>query len=97
MKNKKKGFTLLELIIVLVIVSVLAAIIIPPIIKMVDKCDSTSTRAIITLNENESITVEVDRWVRTGNYLKLVTTDGTEYNISADNVIIIKEKNSNKG
>lgn len=97
MKNKKKGFTLLELIVVLVIVGVLAAIIIPAIIEMVengeDGNNSTSTRAVITLDENESITVEVDRWYHTnGKQLKIIATDGTEYYVSEDDAIIIKEK-----
>ena len=96
MKNKKKGFTLIELIVVIAIIVVLAAIIIPPIIDMVENGEdnnSTSVRAVITLNENESITVEVDRWYHTsGKQLKIIAADGTEYYVSEDDAIIIKEK-----
>lgn len=91
---KKKGFTLIELIVVLAIIIVLAAIIIPPIIEYCDD-ESDDTRAIIKLDNGESITVEVDDWysMNDNQQIKIVADDGTVYYAAPANVTIITDSN----
>ena len=92
---KKKGFTLIELIVVLVIIGVLAAIIIPVIITSCDDESDDDTRAIIKLDNGESITVEVDYWYSTydNQQIKIVADDGTVYYAAPANVTIIEDSN----
>lgn len=92
---KKKGFTLIELIVVLVIIGVLVAIIIPVIITACDDESDDDTRAIIKLDNGESITIEVDYWYSTSDnqQIKIVADDGTVYYAAPANVTIIEDSN----
>lgn len=92
---KKKGFTLIELIVVLVIIGVLAVIIIPVIISACDDDSDDDTRAIIKLDNGESITVEVDDWysMNDNQQIKIVADDGTVYYAAPANVTIITDSN----
>ena len=92
---KKKGFTLIELIVVIVIVVVLAAAIIPSIIEYCNDESADDTRAIIKLDNGESITVEVDDWysMNDNQQIKIVADDGTVYYAAPANVTIITDSN----
>lgn len=85
----RKGITLVETIVTVAIIVILAAILIP---AMVGYCkhNHSETTAIIELDANERISVEVDNWYQSGNTIIITAKDGTTYRISDTKVIMIE-------
>ena len=71
-ENKKKGFTLVELIVVLVILAILAALLIPALTKYIDKA------------KNKSIVAETRQAVTGAAEITLGTKDATKDTIADD-------------
>jgi competence protein ComGC len=91
--KRKRGITLIELIVIICIIGVLALIIIPSIIEYNNQ-HSGNIRAVIKLDNGESITVEVDYWEEANNdngLVKINAKDGSVYYVSPNNVVIYNE------
>ena len=73
MKKNNKGFTLVELIVVLVILAILAAILVPALLGYIDKARSSQY-----LEEAHSILTAAQAW-ETEQYAKGETTPTTDF------------------
>ena len=91
--KKFKGVTLIEVIVIVCIILVLAMIIIPAIIDYNNQ-HSGNIRAVVKLDNGESITVEVDYWEEMNDnsgLVKIKGKDGSIYYVSPNNVVIYNE------
>lgn len=91
--KKFKGITLIELIVIICIIVVLAMIIVPAIIDYNNQ-HSGNIRAVVKLDNGESITVEVDYWEEMNDnsgLVKIKGKDGSTYYVSPNNVVIYNE------
>ena len=91
--KKFKGITLIELIVIICIIVVLAMIIVPAIIDYNNQ-HSGNIRAVVKLDNGESITVEVDNWKEMNDdsgLIKITGKDGSTYYVSPNNVVIYNE------
>ena len=67
--NKKKGFTIVELVIVIAVIAILAAVLIPNISKLVKKANQSADESLVrnlnTDEEEENASyVDLDLWMR---------------------------------
>ena len=75
-RTNKKGFTIVELVIVIAVIAILAAVLIPNLSRLVDKANESKA-----LQEAES-----------AMKLDLINADGDYNNLTAANVVTLGEK-----
>ena len=101
-KNKKKGFTLVELIVVLAILAILAAMLVPALTGYIDKANEKKTLAtarqyyvaaqtVASEAYAEGVEIRYINW--DGSSLKISVSDGN-HNESYENVKDITDPNS---
>lgn len=93
-KNNKKGFTLIELIVVIAILAILAAILIPSIVNYITEAnkarDLTNARSIyteVTLKLNTGTTVASGNYT-SGSTTCVVSVTGTTVNSVTCNGVV---------
>ena len=89
--KQREGITLIEVIVTVAIVGVLLAILVPAIINY-QKHSDTHITAWIEMSENETIEVEVDRYIQSDDTITIYTEDGTRYVVHSSKVIIQEEQ-----
>jgi type IV pilus assembly protein PilA len=83
LKKKKKGFTLIELIIVMAIIVILAAIAIPGFSKIRDDSRKKSDNASADTIKKTVMTLLTDGQLKAGDSFTIVPHDGSDATISA--------------
>ena len=89
-KQKQKGFTLVELIVVLVILSILAALLVPSLTGYIEKTHKTKvlaeTRMVHTaVQTTVSEYYGTDKWAKYGEYLGVNAADISKYYLADKN------------
>lgn len=78
-KTNKKGFTLVELVIVIAVIAILAAVLIPTFATVIEKSKKSSRLQTAQNALKMALIEEEDGEIPADSYIKVVTGDGTFY------------------
>lgn len=92
---RKKGLTLIELIVIIAIIATIAAILLPPMLEYIDKHDKNPKPTddwIIVLNDNGNALYNCRSLdVTTAGTVYATLLDGTKLQLSAVNCIVLED------
>ena len=76
--NNKKGFTIVELVIVIAVIAILAAVLIPTFANVIEKANQSAAYQEAKNEYTELLASDVDYVTSAGNYLIVVSNNSTE-------------------
>ncbi len=74
-KMNAKGFTLIEMVLVLFVISILMLLIIPNVVTQKQKVDTQGTKALVTVVQTQVELYEMEFGANTATFEKLKTED----------------------
>lgn len=87
--NKKKGFTIVELVIVIAVIAILAAVLIPNISKLVKKANASADESLVR-NLNTALAMDTEKHATMSDALKAALDNGG-YDVAK---IVTKDKDN---
>ena len=73
--NKRKGFTIVELVIVIAVIAILAAVLIPNISNLVKKANASADESLVR-NLNTALSMDVEKHLTMSDALEKVLLNG---------------------